>query len=251
MATDEMSSKPLIKFEKVGKWFADGERRSWALKDVDFEVFPGEFFILVGPSGSGKSTILRILSGLDAPSSGRVVFADDRKPKIAFVFQNFALFPWLTVFENVEFGLKMEGVPAKERRRRVAAQIEMIGLNKFGNYYPRELSGGMKQRVGIARALVVNPQVILMDEPFSELDSFTAKNLRKELLEIWQKRGLTVVMVSHLIEEAVELGDRIAILSPGPAAVEKIIPNGLPRPRDRRAPAFFKIEDETETILKF
>ncbi|MBI5148016.1 MAG: ABC transporter ATP-binding protein [Parcubacteria group bacterium] len=243
--------KPLIKFEKVGKWFADGERRSWALKDVDFEVFPKEFFILVGPSGSGKSTILRILSGLETPSSGRVVFSGRARPKIAFVFQNFALFPWLTVFENVEFGLKMEGVPAEERRRRVAAQIEMIGLEKFENYYPRELSGGMKQRVGIARALAVNPQIILMDEPFSELDSFTAKNLRKELLNIWQRRDLTVVMVSHLIEEAVELGDRLAVLTPQPASVEKIIRNGLPRPRDRRAPEFFKIEDETEAILKF
>ncbi len=244
-------AKPLIKFEKVGKWFADGERRSWALKDVDFEVFAGEFFVIVGPSGSGKSTILRILSGLDFPSSGKVVFAGRRRPKIAFVFQNFALFPWLTTFENVEFGLKMEGVPAEERRQRTAEQIKMIGLERFENYYPRELSGGMKQRVGIARALAVNPQIILMDEPFSELDSFTAKNLRKELLDIWQKHGLTVVMVSHLIEEAVELGDRLAVLTPRPAVVEKIIRNELPRPRDRRAPEFFKMEDETEKILKF
>ncbi len=211
------------------------------LKNISMDVYVGEFVSLVGPSGCGKSTILRILSGLIKAKKGKVA---SKTKKIAMVFQNFALFPWLTVKENIEFGLKMEGVSKKERSKIALKKIEEVGLLSFENKYPIELSGGMKQRVGIARALAVNPDILLMDEPFSSLDILTAEKLRAELLHIWQKYKMTVVMVTHLVEEAVELSDRIFVFAPRPTFVKDVFEVKMARPRDERSGEYYELVDK-------
>jgi ABC-type proline/glycine betaine transport system ATPase subunit len=161
-----------------------------------------------------------------------------------FVFQDFALFPWLTVYQNIEFGLKMEGKAVNERKKTTLKYAEFMGLEKFLESYPHELSGGMRQRVGIARALAINPEIVFLDEPFSALDSFTAQKLRKELLELWKKHGITFVMVTHLVEEAVQLGTRIAVFSQRPGTIEKVFDNSLPFPRNLRSEHFFALVDK-------
>jgi NitT/TauT family transport system ATP-binding protein len=243
--------QPLITLKKVSKIFdADGASLE-ALKDINLEIGAGEFFVFLGPSGSGKSTLLRIMSGLEKDYRGEVRLAGDVSLRdFSFVFQQFALLPWLTVAENVAFGLFARGMPLSERKKRVNRELKQLGLEKFADAYPRELSGGMRQRVGIARALAVEPKVIFMDEPFSELDSFTAEELRKEILAIWQERNITVVMVTHIISEALELGDRIAVLTPRPGKVEKIIENDLPRPRVLRSERFYYLEDQLHKIIR-
>lgn len=237
-----------FKLNNINKFFEDDGKRFHALKDVSFEVKHGEFFILLGPSGSGKSTLLRIMAGLIEPTSGSI--ERDEKIRQAFIFQDFALFPWLTVYQNIEFGLKMEDMPAPERHILVTKEIESMGLKGFEQNFPHELSGGMKQRVGIARALAINPDIIFLDEPFSALDSFTATKLRADLLKVWEERKITVVMVTHLIEEALQLGDRIAVLSQRPAIVESLMVNHLPRPRNTRTENFFKMVDEIQSMIK-
>ena len=169
---------------------------------------------------------------------------------ISFVFQQFALLPWLTVSENIGMGLAGRGVEPRERERRVAEELARFGLEKFAHSYPRELSGGMRQRVGIARAIATKPKIIFMDEPFSELDSFTAEELRREFLGIWADTGITIVMVTHLIEEAIQLADRIAVLSARPAKIKEIVVNHLPRPRQNRTPEFFRMEDALYSLIK-
>lgn len=198
--------------------------------------------MLVGPSGCGKSSLLRILAGLDKPTTGDVVFGKQIRP--GFVFQDFALFPWLTVYQNIEFGLKMEGRAVNERKKTTLKYAEFMGLEKFLDSYPHELSGGMRQRVGIARALAINPEIVFLDEPFSALDSFTAQKLRKELRELWQRHGTTFVMVTHLVEEAVQLGTRIAVFSQRPGTIEKVFDNSLPFPRNLRSEHFFALVDK-------
>lgn len=216
------------------------------LRDINFEVERGEFLSIVGPSGGGKSTLLRILAGFIQPSRGTV--EKDFK-KLAMIFQNFAIFPWLTVTENIEFGLKMNGVTPKERLQIVQEKIKEVGLVGFEHKYPKELSGGMRQRVGIARALALKPDVLLMDEPFSSLDTFTAEKLRQELMGIWLKYKMTVVMVTHLVEEAVELSDRIVVLSSLPGSVKLEVAVNLQRPRNKRSTEFFHLVDKiTEQI---
>jgi NitT/TauT family transport system ATP-binding protein len=222
-----------------------------ALRQVDLEIAAGEFFVILGPSGSGKSTLLRVMSGLDTLHQGKAELgADRKKSEVGFVFQQFALLPWLSVYENVELGLLAKGIPDHERKEIVVRELKQFGLEKFADSHPKELSGGMRQRVGLARALAIDPKIIFMDEPFSELDSFTAEELRKELLRIWQERKPTVVMVTHLIEEALELADRIAVLTPLPGKIEKIVVNHLPRPRNERSPEFYRLEDELYTLIK-
>ena len=211
------------------------------IKDVSINIYPGEFVSLVGPSGCGKSTILRILSGLIKAKKGSVI---SKTKKIAIIFQNFALFPWLSVQENIEFGLKMEGVPKKERNKIVSKKIEEVGLSGFEDKYPIELSGGMRQRVGIARALAVNPDVLLIDEPFSSLDILTAEKLRAELLDIWLKYKVTIIMVTHLVEEAVELSDRIFIFAPRPTFIKDIIEVKIGRPRKQRSEEYYDLVDK-------
>ena len=182
------------------------------LHDINLEIKEGEFFVFVGPSGSGKSTLLRIMSGLEKSYKGQIDFRKDIGQKdFSFVFQQFALLPWLTVYENVALGLVARNISKDKQEELVNRELSRLGLSKFAKTHIRELSGGMRQRVGIARALVTNPKIIFMDEPFSELDSFTAESLRKEFLNIWHEQKTTVIMVTHLIPEALELADRIAV----------------------------------------
>jgi NitT/TauT family transport system ATP-binding protein len=223
---------------------AGGMRRTEVLHDVHLEVKAGELLILLGPSGCGKSTLLRIMAGLDHPTQGKVSYdpSIDRK-KIGFVFQNFGLMPWLTVRENVELNLIGQGVKKEVRKKEVDKILLRFGLHHFAEHKPHDLSGGMRQRVGIARAFVTKPDIIFLDEPFSELDFFTAESLRAELLALWRETGATVVMVSHYIDEAVALADRIAVFSDRPGTVLHTIENPLSRPRMKRSAEFFALED--------
>ena len=241
----------LIELQNVTKVFKEPKGNLVAVSDINLKINPGEFFVFVGPSGSGKSTILRIMSGLEKSYSGKVILGPgvDRKD-MAFVFQQFALWPWLTVAQNIEIGLIARKVPAPVRAERVKAELERFGLEKFARSKPRDLSGGMKQRVGLARAFAVEPKIIFMDEPFSELDSFTAEELQKELLRIWGERKPTIVMVTHIVEDAVELADRIAVLTPQPGKIEEVVVNHLARPRVRRSEEFYKMEDKLYKLIR-
>ncbi len=225
------------------------EQHLQVLKDISFEIEEGSFTTLIGPSGCGKSTLLRIVAGLVKKDKGELV-TDFDQTKMSFVFQNFALFPYLTVLENVEFGIKMRGVKKDERQKQVKNLIEEVGLAGFEDKHPQELSGGMRQRVGIARALAIEPELLLLDEPFSALDEFTAEKLRKLLLDLWQNRNFTVLMVTHLVREALELSDQIIVLTKRPGTVKKIIDNKLERPRNERSEAFFKMEDQLKGLIE-
>jgi NitT/TauT family transport system ATP-binding protein len=219
-----------------------------AVKDVSFTVPQGQFLCLLGPSGCGKSTLLRIIAGLLVKYNGKITW--EKSVRLGFVFQHFALFPYLRVWENIAFGLKMRGVSEKEQYKIVESLLKEIGLSEVAMKYPRELSGGMRQRVGIARALAIDPDVLLLDEPFSALDEFTAEKLRTLLLEVWQKRKMTVIMVTHLIREAVELSDRIIVMTPAPGKVEADLDVTLARPRNLRSQACFTLEDKLQSIIR-
>lgn len=238
----------MLKVNNISKTFEFENKKLVALERVSFEVRGGEFFSLVGPSGCGKSTLLRIIGGLEKPTSGNLEW--DGKPKTAFVFQNFALFPFLNVYENIAFGLKMTGTFNNETKEAAKELIGEVGLDGFWDKHPKELSGGMKQRVGIARALATSPSVLLLDEPFSALDEFTAENLRELLLRLWQKRGITVIMITHLIREAIELSDRIAVMTSSPGRIEEEVENKLSRPRNMRSEEFFTMEDKLKELVK-
>jgi NitT/TauT family transport system ATP-binding protein len=205
-----------------------------ALENVSFRVREQEFVCIVGPSGCGKTTLLKLIAGLLEPSSGRIVFGSELpydQPRSALVFQEHGLFPWMSVLDNVAFGLEMQGVGRLERRDRARAFIEKVGLAPFAHSYPHELSVGMRQRVGIARAFVADPQILLMDEPFSSLDAQTRLVLQEELLRIWRDHKKLVVYVTHDIEEAVLLGDRVLVMTGRPGSIREEIPIPLPRPR--------------------
>jgi NitT/TauT family transport system ATP-binding protein len=216
----------------------------------------GEIVGLLGRSGSGKSTLLRSIAGLIRPTSGTITFGGAPimgcSEGVAMVFQSFALFPWLTVLENVEVGLEARGVSAAERRKSALAAIDLIGLDGFENAYPKELSGGMRQRVGLARALVVHPQVLLMDEPFSALDVLTAETLRTDLIDLWSEGRMpikSILMVTHNIEEAVLMCDRVLVFSSNPGRIDADIKIELPRPRSRTEPAFRELVDRIYAIM--
>ena len=226
------------------------------LDHIDFTLKEGEIVAILGKSGSGKSTFLRVVAGLTQPTEGAVTYRGQPvygpAHGIAMVFQSFALFPWLTVLGNVELGLEAQGVPREERRQRAIAAIDLIGLDGFESAYPKELSGGMRQRVGFARALVVNPDVLLLDEPFSALDVLTAETLRGDIMDLWLDRRVPtkgILFVSHNIEEAVDIADRIIIFGSDPGCIRAEIPVPLSRPRDWAAPAFRRIVDEVYTLL--
>jgi NitT/TauT family transport system ATP-binding protein len=223
---------------------------------TDLTINSGEIVALLGPSGSGKSTLLRILTGLSTPSGGRVLWHGEPvgavQPNVSIVFQSFALFPWLTVLDNVEVPLKAKGVAPIPRRKRALKILDTVGLDGFEAAYPKELSGGMKQRVGFARALVIEPEVLFMDEPFSALDVLTAENLRSELLELWDKKAMptrSIFIVTHNIEEAVLLADRIIVLGRNPARIRTDFRVQLPRPRDRKETLYGNYVDYIYTIL--
>ncbi len=230
---------PEIEVRHVSKDFSETRNKSRVLDDISFSVSEHEFVCVLGPSGCGKSTLLRIIAGLDTASSGKALFRGrdimGPNPKMsAMIFQTFALLPWRTVYENIELGLQSIGIPKEKRRPTIMKYIKLMDLDDFADAYPYELSGGMKQRVGIARALAVEPCVLLMDEPFSALDAMTADQLRKDVLEIWNDSKTvtnTFLMITHLIEEAVLMADRVIVLSKRPGRVIGDIPIDIPRPR--------------------
>ncbi|MBX6352792.1 MAG: AAA-associated domain-containing protein [Thermoflavifilum sp.] len=247
----------LLELRHITKRYdAPGEQQVSVLQDIDLTVEEGEFVAILGPSGSGKSTLLRIIAGLVRASSGEVRYRGqpikDTNPGVSMVFQSFALFPWLTVLENVELGLRYKPLSEEEKRQRALDVIDMIGLDGFEGAYPRELSGGMRQRVGLGRALVMEPDILLMDEPFSALDVLTAENLRRDLLELWLERKIptkSIIMVTHGIEEAVYMADRAVVLSRDPATVIADIHIGLPHWRERKEEAFTRLVDRIYSIL--
>lgn len=247
----------IIRAEQVEKYYSQpSENRIQVISPTDLSIPAGEIVALLGPSGSGKSTLLRMLTGLSTPSAGVVYWHE--KPiatadvNVSIVFQSFALFPWLTVLENVEAPLKARGMEAAERRKRSLKILDTVGLDGFQAAYPKELSGGMRQRVGFARALVVEPEVLFMDEPFSALDVLTAENLRSELLELWQKKTIptkAIFLVTHNIEEAVLLADRIIVLGRNPGHIRTDFKVTLSHPRDRKTTAFTQLVDYIYKVL--
>lgn len=227
-----------------------------ALREISFTVIDGEFIALVGPSGCGKSTLLRILAGLISPTDGTVLYKAKVQKSVnldsAMVFQSFALFPWLTVRGNVELGLEARGLSQETRRKKAAYFIDKVGLDGFEEAYPRELSGGMKQRVGLARALTVEPKLLCMDEPFSALDPLTALTLREEVLMLWEDPSMpvnTIIMVTHIIEEAVLMADRVLVLSSHPGTLLADIPIPLARPRDKNDPLVDELSDKIFSLM--
>ncbi len=249
--------QPLIELKSIKKAFQKKRKTELlVLDDVNFSIKKREIVALLGKSGSGKSTLLRIISGLIKPSGGEVLYHGEcvEKPVqgLSMVFQHFALLPWLTVLQNVELGLEAQRVPASERRERALQAIDVVGLDGFESAYPKELSGGMSQRVGIARALVVNPEILLMDEPFSALDVLTAENLRGDLLDIWgaEKTNIqTIILVTHNIEEAVSLADRILIFDSDPGCIRSEIKVKMKHPRNDQDDVFRRTVDQVYTSM--
>ena len=252
-----MHEAAIIRAEQVEKYYAQpSENRIQVIAPTDLSVCKGQIVALLGPSGSGKSTLLRMLTGLSTPSAGEVFWheqsMDTANVNVSIVFQSFALFPWLTVRENVEAPLKARGMAAEERKQRTLAMLNIVGLEGFQGAYPKELSGGMRQRVGFARALVVEPEVLFMDEPFSALDVLTAENLRGELLSLWQKKTIptqAIFLVTHNIEEAVLLADRVIVLGRNPGRIRTDFEVGLTHPRDRKTAAFDQLVDYIYKVL--
>jgi NitT/TauT family transport system ATP-binding protein len=248
---------PIIRAEQVEKYYAQPtDVRIQVIAPTDLSIFPGEIVALLGPSGSGKSTLLRMLTGLSKPSGGRVLWHEQPigtvQPNVSIVFQSFALFPWLTVLENVCAPLKARGMDKADREKQAIRILDTVGLDGFEQAFPKELSGGMKQRVGFARALVVEPEVLFMDEPFSALDVLTAENLRSELLELWQKQTIptkAIFIVTHNIEEAVLLADRIIVLGRNPGTVRTDFQVNIAHPRDRKSAPFTQLVDYIYKVL--
>jgi NitT/TauT family transport system ATP-binding protein len=246
----------LIELANVAKSFASRHGTISIMTDISFDVADSDFLAIVGPSGCGKSTLLRLIQGLDHPTAGEIRFRGkpvrDVCDQMAMVFQSFALYPWLTVNENVALGLEARHATPERLESQVERYISVTGLVGFEEAYPRELSGGMRQRVGLARALAVEPAVLLMDEPFSALDPLTAESLREEVLQLWRDPQLppeAVVLVTHNIEEALVMADRIIVLSRRPGRVLAGVPVNLPRPRDRKSPAFYELTDYVYSLI--
>jgi NitT/TauT family transport system ATP-binding protein len=218
---------------------AEGERIA-TITDVSFTVPEGKFVCIIGPSGCGKTTLLRMISGLDRPDRGKILLGEteitEPMREVGYIFQEPTLLPWRTVIRNVEFGLEIAGIPKEQRRQKALAGLELVELQDFGDFYPKEISGGMKQKVAMAMALVVEPKVLLMDEPFVSLDCQTRNYMQTALLQIWAKAKKTVIFVTHNVEEAVFLGDEIICLTARPAEVGKVLTVDIPHPRDRTSP---------------
>lgn len=250
------SNSYLLELQQISQAYGRGERRFTAVEKVNLTLKAGEFVALLGPSGCGKSTLLRIIAGLQAPTSGRVLYRSQPlrgvNPHASIVFQTFALFPWLTVQENVEVALKARGLPPNLRGPRAIDLLDRVGLDGFESAYPRELSGGMRQKVGFARAMAVEPELLCLDEPFSALDVLSAESLRGELLELWTSGSIptqAILMVTHNIEEAVFMADRIVVMDKGPGRVIGEIVVDLKHPRARQSPPFLATVDRVYGLL--
>ncbi|MEN6443571.1 MAG: ABC transporter ATP-binding protein [Methanoregula sp.] len=235
-----------LKVEHLTKQFAkNGQETVPALADIGLEIGNSEFICILGPSGCGKTTLLRIIAGLEHPDSGTVNIdgtqIDRPNQKLGMIFQDYSLYPWRTVKENIAFGLELHGVTKDRQDQIVAKYLALAGLTEFDTHYPYELSGGMRQRVAVVRALAVEPTVLLMDEPFGALDAQTRNMLQNELLDIWQKTKKTILFVTHSVDEAVFLADRIVVLTPRPGRICDIISIDQPRPRDRTSVEFAKV----------
>jgi NitT/TauT family transport system ATP-binding protein/sulfonate transport system ATP-binding protein len=239
------SARPTLLVKGVSKRFTIGEQTVEALRDVNLTINKGEFVCLIGASGCGKSTLLRIIAGFETTTAGAVEMygapITSPGPERGMVFQDFALFPWLTVKENIGFGPRQRGLPKDKLDEIAARYTDMVGLTKFADYYPSQLSGGMKQRVAIARVLANDCEVLLMDEPFGALDALTREKLQQELLEIWERTKVTVIFVTHSVEEAVVLSDRVVVMTAGPGRIEQDARIQLPRPRDVSAIDFNQV----------
>jgi NitT/TauT family transport system ATP-binding protein len=224
-----------------------------AIEEVDLTISQEEFVCVLGPSGCGKTTLLRMVAGLDFATSGDILLDGEPirgpNPKVGIVFQEYSLFPWRNVIDNVAFGLEMLGVGREERYQRADKYLELVGLSQFSHSYPSELSGGMRQRVAVARALALDPVVLLMDEPFGALDAQTRNLLQKELLEIWEKTKKTIMFVTHSVDEAVFLADRLIVLTPRPGRVCEVIPIDLDRPRDRTNVEFAQLRRKVLDLI--
>lgn len=243
-----MDGKIKLSLEHISQSYILNNKAFDAVQDVNFDVYDNEFLVILGPGYCGKTVLLNILSGLEAPVEGTVRLDGEvitgSDPRIGMVFQKTSLLPWKTVMENVEVGPKMAGVPKEERRKTAQKYIDMVGLQGFEKSYPSQLSGGMKQRVGIARAYTNSPEILLMDEPFGALDAQTRYAMEEEVQKIWQSEKRTIIFVTNNIEEAVYLGDRIVLLSNRPAHVKAIYDIDLPRPRDTVSEEFLRIRKE-------
>ena len=250
------SRSDFLSLRNVARDFTRETRSYRAIDNLSLEVEEGEFVAIVGPSGCGKSTLLRILQGLIPPTSGEVSYQDRPQEGVnsdmAMVFQGFALLPWLSVRDNVALGLVARGRTLSEIDRTVSFYIDKVGLEGYEEAYPRELSGGMKQRVGLARALAIEPRILLMDEPFSNLDALTSVTLRDEVLMLWKDPEMpvrTIIRVTHIIEEAILMADRVVVLSRRPTHVVREITVDLPRPRSRKHPEFERLSDEIFSLI--
>jgi NitT/TauT family transport system ATP-binding protein len=245
--------EPAIQVRGVRKAFTTGGGEVVALDGIDLDVAEGEFVCLLGPSGCGKSTLLNAIAGFSPPTSGTIVAngspVTDTGPDRAMVFQEYALFPWMTVERNVAFGLEMKGMPRAQIRDRVDALLRQLNLRDFKERFPKDLSGGMRQRVAIARVLAIDPPMLLMDEPFGALDALTRRTLQDELLRIWAALRKTILFVTHGIEESIYLADRVVVMTYRPGTVKRIVPITLPRPRDTAAPEFNALKREISRLV--
>ncbi|MEY4793119.1 MAG: hypothetical protein RL724_55 [Pseudomonadota bacterium] len=248
-----MAELPILDLRHVGKVYELNDQRIEALRDANLVVQKGEFVCLIGASGCGKSTLLRIVAGFEPPSSGEALMWDKPvsgpAPDRGMVFQDYGLFPWLSVRQNIGFGPASRGLPKAELRALVDRFVDMVGLTRFADAYPHQLSGGMKQRVAIARVLANDAEMVLMDEPFGALDAMTRERLQDELLDIWQRTKLTVLFVTHSIEEAIFLADRVVVMEPGPGRIASEHRIELPRPRDVSSPEFNAVRRELSARL--
>lgn len=247
---------PLVKLENVEQEYGSGQRRFKAITDIHLEIPQDKFIALLGPSGCGKSTLLRIITGLQRPTKGNVIYRGQElhgvNPYATIVFQTFALFPWLNVLENVELALRMHGIPSQLRTTRALDLIDRVGLDGFETAYPRELSGGMRQKVGFARAMAVEPELLCLDEPFSALDVLSAESLRGELMELWINGDIptrAILMVSHNIEEVVFMADHIVVMDKEPGRIVSELDVRLPHPRQRKSAEFQILIDQVYSLL--
>ena len=248
-----MTANPILTVNDLSVVFPDNNGGLHALEDISFEVCPQEFICFLGPSGSGKTTLLKTLAGLLAPSFGNVNFVQNQQPKIGMVFQQSNLMPWRTVMDNIKLPLELEGVGAEQSGIKAQEMIELVGLRGFEDSWPRDLSGGLAQRVGIARALIHDPDLLLLDEPFGSLDAITRERMWTELSRIWQAKQKTVIMVTHSINESLFLADRVLVLTQRPGKIKFDLKVDLPRPRNddiRYTPHFGKLARKLREMIE-